>query len=126
MLPSIRHLQFIKQHSSKWDFASISNSEIFSTIRITGLDPDMVTFLHFTQHNFCSRDGPSVQGIMKSVFYNIVERQFSLRQFTVDGHRCPRKLVSPRHRRNEYTISRVEMISLVYRCFVDFDYGVFV
>ena len=126
MLPSIRHLQFIKQHSSKCDFASISNSEIFSTIRITGLDPDMVTFLHFTQHNFCSRDGPSVQGIMKSVFYNIVDHQFSLRELTGYGLRFPRKLVSPRHRSNKYPFSRVEMDSLVYRCFVEFDYGVFV
>jgi hypothetical protein len=28
---------------------------------MTGLDPDMVTFPHFTQHHFCSGDGPSAQ-----------------------------------------------------------------
>jgi hypothetical protein len=85
MLPSIRHLQFMNQHSSKWAFASISNREIISIIRITGLYPDMVTFLHFTQHHFCSRDVPSAQGNMKSVFYSIVDPQFSLYVFTVGG-----------------------------------------
>jgi hypothetical protein len=48
---------------------------------------------------------------MKSVFYNIVNPQFSFCEFTGGGHRCQRKLVSPRHRSNKYTISRVVMIS---------------
>jgi len=124
MLPSSRHLQFMNQHSSKWAFVSKCNVEIICIIPMTGLDPDMVTFLHFTQHHFCSRDGPSSQGNMKSFFYNIVNPQFSLDELTAGGYRCPGKLVSPRHRSNKYTISRVEMISLVYRYFVELYYGV--
>ena len=113
MLPSSRHLQFMNQHSSKWTFGSIWNMEIIITIRITGLYPDMVTFLHFTQHHFCSREVPSTHVNMKSVFHNIVDPQFSLYNFTGGAMRHPEKLVSPRHRSNKYTISRVEMIPLV-------------
>jgi len=124
MLPTNTHLQFVNQHSSKWTFVSICNSEIICTIRITGLDPDMVTFLHFTQHHFCSGDGPSAQWNMKSFFYSVVNPQFSLCDIIGNGYRCPGKLVSPRHRSNKYTISSVEMISLVYRYFVELYYGV--